>query len=171
MKIRRIKYLMFNYVIAVLEFLHVYVLKDIVSDYYEKIYKDYQICIEKLIQTDYIIFFIISIILITLICLGKFIIFKKKALKNNLINLVKLLLSFLWNLFFIGWSYCISISHNLDIAHGLKPFSAKDDLIASNNFKFSIFLCVFCIIYIIWGEKIHNLFYTLKQKIKSHHCN
>ena len=144
MKMRLIKYIMFNYVIAILEFINVFYLWDLSLEYLYRTYGD--IKSENDISA-YIRYPILFLLLIFIAYMGKFIVFKKKARKENLISVAMILISVLWLVFMKVLSYAVLICSMLNW-----EMHDDDDI----NIRFMIVSCIICVIYIIFGERIHK---------------
>lgn len=141
MKIRLIKYIMFNYIIAVLEFINVFYIWRPSIHWFEKIYVDLDIHTYEKISA-YMRYPILFLLLIFIAYMGKFIVFKKKARKGILIGVAMILISVLWLVFMKVLSYSMWIDSMLN-------WKMHDDI----NIGFMIISCVACSLYIIFRRK------------------
>lgn len=144
MKIRRIKYIMFNYVIAILEFINEFYLSHLITDWFYKIYPGIDMS-TRYSASAYMRHSILFILLIFIAYSGKFIIFRKKDRKGNLISVAKILISCIWLCFMQGFSmaaWFVSMT--------------EEDAFQDINIRFMIVSCIICVVYIIFGERIHK---------------
>lgn len=158
MKIHRIKYLMFNYVIYMIEYLTQILMHYKLIGWYsdhlcEKV--DFDIFMKIAENTSR---YTLCILFIVIAYFGKFIRFQRKNFKRNAVSILKIFISFMF--FNLGWATAWA-----NIAAACENSELTKYLSEEMDVKSRLILCVLCIIYIIWGEKIHRMLHSLKQKI------
>jgi len=100
----------------------------------------------------------LCILFIVIACFGNFIRFQRKNFKGNAVSILKIFISCMF--FKLGWATAVA-----NMAAACEDSELTKYLSEEMDVKSRLILCVLCIIYIIWGEKIHRVIYSLKQKI------